>query len=947
MKNKNLRIVATIVNLLLIVLLIVGHYYAGRYSQVISTYLGHETTKVITSDEEIDSEYYKSDFSSQEEAIEYGEMVTHEIGKESIVLLNNNNSVLPLSNDEINITVFGQNSVDFVYGGEGASSMDKSKAIPLEEALSSTGFNINPTLIEFYTEGGGSSYRKSKPDVYGEGEFAVNEVPVSEYTDEVVNSFEEYNDAAIVIIGRSGGESNDIATEALDSGAHYLELDQDEQNMISLAKENFEKVIVVLNTLNPMELGTLNELEVDATIWVGTGGSTGILAIGEVLNGTVNPSGRLTDTYAYDVFSSPAMNNYGDFQFTNVEIPPSSGFMTYNEGIYVGYRYYETRYEDTILARENVGNFNYEEEVLYPFGFGLSYTEFDYSNMEITENENDYVVDILVSNNGEVAGKDVVQLYLQSPFTEYDIENSIEKPALEIVGFEKTEILEPGEEVQVSISVPKETFKVYDTHGAGTYIVDEGNYYFSIGRNAHDALNNILAEKGFNIDNGMTAEGNRELTATVTINEFDDETYAVSQVTDYPIENQFSDVDMATYDDSVTYLSRANWEGTWPEAFAGGQYEAPEEIISSMEITRSDMDEDSDNPILGEVNEEYGQLTLIDLKEADYDDPRWQALVEQLTIDELTEFIRMGGYATVPIESINVPATVIRDGTAGLSGELVGGSIEATAFPVELNLATTWNTELIKEMGNGVGEDTLYNKVAGWYAPGMNIHRVPFGGRNFEYFSEDSLLSGKMAAAIIEGAQAKGAFTHSKHFVLNETDTNRVGGSMYSNEQALRELYLAPFEIAVREGNGNGFMASMNRVGPTWSGAHYGLMTNVLRNEWGFEGFVATDQASFSIFGYQDIIEGLHAGTNLWLNTDAELWQFAEEDLTPTVINNLQDSAHAVLYTIVNSNAMNGIDPDGEVVSITPTWQYWLWSATAVVVLFVIGSSWFVFRRKK
>ncbi|MBZ6527263.1 glycoside hydrolase family 3 C-terminal domain-containing protein [Aerococcaceae bacterium DSM 111021] len=947
MKGKNSKRIVAAIDILLIVLLVVGHYYAGRYSQVISTYLGHETTRVEVSGEEVDSEYFKSDFATQEELVAFGEEVAHEIGRESIVLLKNEEATLPLLENETNITVLGQNSVDFIYGGEGASSMDKSLATPFDEALEAAGFNINQTVLDFYISGAGSEYRKTKPNVYGEGEFAVNEAPVDLFDDALIDSFADYNDAALVVVGRSGGESSDISMETLESGSHYLELDADEIALIELAQDNFDKVVVVLNTLNPMELGSLEELNMDAAIWVGAGGKTGILAIGEVLNGTVNPSGRLTDTYAYDVFSSPAMVNYGNFNFTNVETARSTGFMTYNEDVYVGYRYYETRYEDVVSGQGNAGDFDYASEVLYPFGYGLSYTDFSYDNMELAEEDGAYTITVDINNDGEVAGKEVVQLYLQSPFTDYDVEQGIDKPAVELVGFAKTDMIEAGASETVTISVPKESLKVYDRNGEGTYIVDAGDYHFSVGDNSNDALNNILNVKGFDEEDGMTGVGNADLVSTVTVDELDTETYSVSQVTGNEIENQFDNVDMASYYDDVEYLSRTDWQETWPETYAGGELEATDDIIYGIEITRDLTDEVAEMPETGVISDEYGVLQAIDLKDVDYDDPMWNALVSQLTLDELTEFVRMGGYATVPLESINLPATVIRDGTAGLSGELVGGKIDAMAYPVELVLASTWNTDIVNQMGQGVGEDTLYNKIAGWYAPGMNLHRVPFGGRNFEYFSEDPLLSGKMSAAIVEGAQSKGAFTHAKHFVLNETDTNRIGGGIYSNEQALRELYLKPFEITVREGEGNGFMASMNRVGPIWSGAHKGLMTNTLRDEWGFKGFVATDQASFDVFSYQDIIEGLNAGTNIWLNTDANLWQFSDADLTPTTVQNIKDSAHAVLYSIVNSNAMNGIADNTSVVQVMPLWQYWLWAATIAIALLMAFVTWKVFKPAK
>lgn len=934
-KKKVVAIIIYIVNIALIISLFVGHHYANKYSQIITTSLGHTTTEIVNTEETGNSDYFESDFNNKEEQTEHSEELVRDITAEGIVLVENKNNTLPINSDA-KISIFGQSSVDFVYGGEGASSMDKSKALSFMEAVESTEFEINPILNEFYTEGAGSNYRKEKPDLYGEGEFAVNEVPIEEYTDEIIDSFGDYNDAAVIVIGRSGGESSDISQDTLDSGSHYLELDSDETDMIEMAGEHFDTVVVILNTVNPMELEFAEDDTIDSVIWVGAVGQTGTQAIPEVLNGTVNPSGRFTDTYASDVFSSPAMENYGNFTIENSSVEGADGYMVYSEGIYVGYRYYETRYEDTVMDVNNVGDYNYQEEVQYPFGYGLSYTDFSYDNYTVTEEDDEYIFEVEVINEGDVPGKEVVQLYMQSPYTDYNKEQQIEKAAVELVGFTKTNEIAPQESEIVTIHVSKEALKVYDANGYNTYILDAGNYHFSFGKDAHHALNNILATKGYSSNDGMTEDGDQSLVQTVVIDDLDSESFSNSVVTNNPISNQFEKVDMTYYDDELVYLSRNDWEGTWPTLYADGSLEASEDFLEDLQVDRTPNNEITEMPITETIDEELGELSLINLRGIDYDDELWQTLLNQLTTEELLELVRMGGYATIPLPSINMPGTDIRDGTAGLSGELAGGSIEATAYPVQVVLGSTWDEELIEEMGKGVGEDSLYNEIAGWYAPGMNLHRVPFGGRNFEYFSEDSFLSGKMSASIIRGAGSKGAFTHAKHFALNETDTNRVNGSMFANEQSLRELYLQPFEISVREGEASGVMASMNRVGTTWSGAYYGLMTETLRNEWGFEGLVATDQASFPVFGYQDIIAGLDAGTNLWLNTDAELWKISDEELTPNVVSNLKSSAHSILYTIVNSNAMNGIDQTDEVVQVTPQWQYWLWIATGVVLVIVI-----------
>lgn len=897
--------------------LIIGNYYALKYQKLISVYLNQSNQKVVSVDGE-NSEYFVSDFNNEEDRLSHLQEISKKIEEEGIVLLKNENDVLPL-NSKSKISVFSQNSVDPVFGGGGAGSVDSTKAVNLKTALLEAGFEINETLWNFYESGEGSSYRKATPDVFGEGAFAVNEVPQNIYTDEVKESFKDYNDAAIIVIGRSGGESSDLSTEKLESGYTYLQLDDNEKDMIQMACDNFDKVVVLLNTQNPIELGFLNEYDIDSCLWIGALGETGAYAVGEVINGDVNPSGALVDTYAYNSLSSPSMANFGDYTIVNSEVDRGNKYMVYGEGIYVGYLYYETRYEDVVLGNEEVSNYDYSKEVQYPFGYGLSYTEFEWSDYKFTKKEDTYEISVTVKNNGDKAGKDIVQVYMQSPYTDYDKENNIEKASVELVGFAKTSIIEPGESEKVTISISKEEMKVYDANGYGTYIVDKGDYYFTASNNAHEALNNILSLKGKTISDGMDNEGNADFVSKVEVEKLDYETYSISQDTGNEIINQFEEADIKNYDNDYKYLSRSDWNGTWPTTYADGELTASDELLKDLEISFSE-DENAEGPITDTVNEELGKLSVAELIGTDYDDEIWNTLINQMSVSELDKLVRIGGYATVNVESIQLPATIDKDGPAGISSTLVGGE-SGTSYPPEVVLGSTWNVELAEEFGRCIGEDSMDLGVAVWYAPACNIHRSPYSGRNFEYFSEDGFLSGKMTASTVTGAQLKGTVVTVKHFALNDQECNRTGGAIFANEQSIRELYLQPFEISVREGNALGMMASMNRIGACWSGGHYGLMTKTLRDEWGFKGLVVTDQASYSVFAYEDLREGLEAGTDLWLNTDATLWALSKDEVTPTVINNMQRAAKNIVYTISNSNAMNGLSKGSKVVSIIPLWQ--------------------------
>ncbi|MCI2956862.1 glycoside hydrolase family 3 C-terminal domain-containing protein [Agromyces atrinae] len=924
-------IIAYVFSAVLIVALVVGNVYALRYADLVSIYFGQSTQRVVPVEGE-NAEYFASDFDSEEDRQAYLTSVATDITREGATLLTNSGA-LPLA-EGARISVLGQNSVDPVFGGGGAGSIDPSEAVTLEAGLTEAGFEINDVLGDFYTDGAGADFRKATPDVYGEGSFAVNEVPQSAYTDEVIASFGDYSDAAVVVIGRSGGESSDLPTTPGDDGYTYLQLNDDERDLLALADENFETVVVVLNTQTPIELDTLDVYDIAATLWVGALGQTGSTAVGEVLAGTVNPSGALVDTYAYDSLSAPSIANFGDYTITNSTVERGDKYVVYGEGIYVGYRYYETRYDDVVKGAESASSFDYAAEVQYPFGYGSSYTTFSWDDYAVADADDTYEASVTVTNTGDVAGKDIVQIYLQSPYTDYDRENGIEKAAVELVGYAKTGELAPGESETVTVSVPKELTKVYDAAGFGTYIVDAGEYFLAAGDNAHAALNTILTAQGYSTADGMDAAGDEAFVHSFAVDALDSTTYAVSQATGAAITNQFQDVDVRAYDPDFAYLSRSDWTGTWPTTYQEGSWEAPAELLADLEIQQSE-NPDAVAPTFETVDDAYGELTTATLIGEDYDNQLWTALLQQASFEELEQLVRIGGYATRSVDSIQLPGTTVKDGPAGFSATLVGGD-GGMGYPPAVVLASTWNDELAEQMGVAIGEDSLELGIAGWYAPSMNLHRSPYSGRNFEYYSEDSVLSGQMAAAVIAGAQSKGVIVFAKHFALNDQEANRVGGAVFADEQTTRQLYLLPFEYAVREGDALGMMDSMNRIGATWSGAHAGLLTETLRGEWGFEGVVVTDQASFSVFAYEDLRAGLAAGTDLWLNTDASLWVIPDDEVTPTVEANVVRAAHNIAFAVAHSNAMNGLSAGATIESVVPLWQWTLIVADIVLGLLAL-----------
>lgn len=869
-----------------------------------------------------------------------------ELVAEGAVLLKNEDNALPLGSGEKKLALFGQNSVDFVYGGSGSGGVDANSLPTLKDALESRehgGFTVDSNLWSFYSTGAGASYRKSYPNESGVGSFEVNEVPISVLTGNATAvSTLGSDDVAIVTVGRSGGESSDLPTYVFENGYRYLQIDGDERATIKYACSKFSKVILIVNANNAVELGFLEDEEysnVKAAIWVGGVGQEGLYGLADILCGNANPSGRLVDTYAYDSTSAPSFNNFGDYTIANADEGTSRAnkYLVYGEGIYIGYRYYETRYEDAVLNRGNAGNYDYSKTVQYPFGYGLSYTTFDYSEftVEPSADGESYTVSVTVTNSGSVAGKETVEVYLQKPYT-----GIVETSAIELAGFAKTKELAAGESETVTVTVDKESFTSYDYKTNKTYILDSGDYYLAVGSDAHNALNNVLAANGVD-SSALEGDSSAELAAVaLTQTSLDSETYSVSSTTGEKITNQFDDTDINYYDDSFTYLSRSDWTGTLASSanYKNGNWTAPDELISDLKFYRADeVTNDSSLPATT-VSSTATSYTVQDMIGVDYSDSKWDDLVNQLSWSDISKLVRIGGYSTIAIDSIGLPSTTDKDGPSGFSATLVGG-VSTMSWPAEVVMASTWNQDLVETMGEKLGDSSIAAGVTGWYAPGINIHRSPYSGRNFEYFSEDGVLSGLIGAAEMRGVRSRGVIAYAKHFALNDQETNRYGGAIFSNEQGIREISLKGFEYMVKEGKTNALMVSMNRFGARWAGAHKGLMTNVLRGEWGFEGMTITDQASVTAMYYEDMIAGLWAGTDMWLNSNNKLWPLAAYDETTggleqssvsykenaTVTYYLHRAAKNIIYAVTNSNAVQSYSESVQNTSAVFPWRIMLW----------------------
>lgn len=948
----------------LIACIVVSAVLTTVYKQAISDYFGQETSRIVNPGDPI----YTSDFSSDAKRRIHAEAVCRDIEAEGIVLLENgdvqteNGSApsLPLAK-RARVSVFGVGARDFLYGGTVSDTASVSDPVTFYRALEESGFYINPTLRDFYSSGAGRNYGR-KVTQYP-ADLDIGEVPVGEYFADggLAASYNEYSDAAIVVIGRSGLDGYDVPQEMRD----YRALDDNELALLSYVNDRFDNVVLVINSAEPMMIG---EAEADSVLWVGNPGTTGARAIGYVLNGYVSPSGRLTDTWAYDHSSAPSSVNTGTFRFNwSVSGAPNADdsdyYVALAEGVYVGYRYYETRYEDYVLEAGSPGEYDYGQTVIYPFGHGLSYTEFEYSAVNVTPSDDGYVVSLIVTNVGSAAGKEVVQIYMQAP---YDAESGVERPSVELVGFAKTETLQPGGgedgRAAVTINVPRSVLEVYDSSargGEGAHVVQSGEYYFTAASDAHAAVGNILAYKAANgaeFDasraDGSYAEADASLVGSVTIagdaEDTDAPTDALAEQADGDTEsggesapqepkegNKFAAADIRTYDESFSYLSRSDWAGTYPtEAYAGGSWLASAELAKSMAADTSYLESgaagaDSVAPA--------GDLKAFDLIEAEYGDERFSELAAMMSRSEKAEFVHMGGYTINGVEKISMPSASCRDGATGVSGAGVGSYSPETSYPTPSVVAATWNTERAEQLGVCLSEDSLGLDVSGVFLQSFGLRRSLNAGGGHKSFGEDPLLSGVIGAAEVRGIRTKMSFAVIGDLAFSVQLDHARGLAVFGSEQAFRDIYLRPFEIAVKEGGAGAVIQSASRVGTRWVGAHSGLMSDILRGEWGFEGMTMTSRDSRG--GLTDIASGLCAGTDMWFNSNAAMFLLTGEQLgCSAVADSLARAAYNVIYTVVTSNAMNGMTEDSGVEEgIIPPWQIVYIVIVAIVAAGVVA----------
>ena len=822
---------------------------------------------------------------TNEEAAE----VAEEIMEDGIVLLKNE-SLLPL-NETKKLNIFGWESINPAYGGAGSGGInDLYDIVSLNQGLENAGFSINQELVDFY-----NNYGADNPEMSIQKQsWTLPEPPVDTYSDELIKSAKEYSDVAVVVLSRKAGEGHndipmDVRKAAYDNnsdeyddfpeGEHYLQLSQTERDMVDMVCSNFDNVIVVYNGANQFELGFADEYpQIKSVVWCPGTGNVGFNALGKVFSGEVNPSGKTPDTFIYDMTTAPWWNNAEKTEYTNLADMAVEGmnagtaqvyapaFTNYVEGIYVGYKYYET------AAQE--GAIDYDKTVQYPFGYGLSYTEFEQKMGELEEKDGQISVDVEVTNTGDVAGKDVVEVYYKPPYTN----GGIEKSSANLIEFAKTDLLQPGESQTVTVTFSIEDMASYDENHAKAYVLEKGDYVISINSDSHT----VLDQKTYTADKDVVYKGENKRAS--------DDTAAT---------NVFEDAK-----GDVTYLSRADHFANYEEATAapasaelGEPYVSEYHLNSNFDKTTYLNDEDV-MPTTGADN----GLTLADMRDADYDDPRWEKLLDQLTVDEMANMIAMAGYQTAAMDSVGKVATLDFDGPAAINNNFTGvGSI---GFPIEVVVASTWNKELAQAWGECMGKISQEMGAEGWYAPGMNTHRTAFGARNYEYFSEDGVLAGNMGAKAVEGARKYGVYSYIKHFALYEGNAKMV--SVWSNEQAIREIYLKPFEISVKQGGANAVMVSWSFLGDKWTGECSNLINTVLREEWGFRGMALTDFFRNNGHGFMNADAALANGVDAMLSTfNGEENNVANPE-HPTSVLQMRNACKNVMYTVVSSWAYDG-----------------------------------------
>ncbi len=870
-----------------------------------------------------------------------------EIGEEGIVLMENKDNLLPMAQGD-KLNVFGWGSTKPILGGAGSGALNNAyDTVDILQSLAAAGIETNKELTDFYIK-----YRENRPEVgMWSQDWTLPEPNVSAYSDELMDSAKKFSDVAMVVISRSGGEGADLPhdmsavvdgsykdgttytaavyDDALnegsdwDKGDHYLQLSNREEELIDLVCKNFDKVMVVYNGANAFEMGFVEKYDqIKSVLWTGGQGHVGMTALGRIINGSVNPSGKLIDTFVYDVKQTPWWNNFGDFNYTNMEefnakdffgnlSKPS--FINYVEGIYVGYRFYETAAVEGLI--------DYDKIVQYPFGYGLSYTSFKQEMGDISEKDGKITFDVKVTNTGKVAGKDVVEVYYNPPYTN----GGIEKSSANLIQFAKTSLLEPGASETIKISFAVEDMASYDEKAEGAYVLEEGEYVISINSDSH----NLIDEKTYKVAKTVVyGENNKRASDGIA---------AV---------NRFQE---AASKGDVTFLSRADGFANYKEATAAPKnFEMAADVKAdfynisnylSEEATARDEDPNAEDITTGAQK----GIQLKDMRGVAKDDPRWDEFMDQLTLDEMNTVISLGGYQTAAIPSIGKVRTNDCDGPASINNNFT--KVGSIGFPVGVVVAATWNKDLAHRFGDSIGRMANEMNVSGWYAPAMNNHRTAFAGRNFEYYSEDGLLSGYIAAEAIKGSQENGVYAYMKHFALNDQEGNRCDMlCTWSNEQAIREIYLKPFELSVKEGGALAVMSAFNYIGSRWAGGMTELLNTVLRDEWGFNGFVETDY--FGVFGYMSADQAIRNGGDLMLVNYATATNDVQFRETNGAKQAMRRAAKNILYVVSNSRAYS----EENLNMAPPVWHSMLSAANvAAAILLVIWGVMLVrsYNRKK
>ena len=977
--KRTLKKVFLNVSAALLTIAYVGNLVAAENAGQINAFLGTSTSKTVKIDETLEEDYpryFESKFTSIADLKAAGLAKVQEVEAEGIVLLKNEGNTLPLAAGS-EVSLFGITTIDPVYGGTGSGAVDAAGAPNYVDVFGKSGLTVkNTDLMDYYAE-------QKADENLGRNNYAIGEGAWKKVKKNLGDDNEQVEGTdAFFVIGRVGGEGSDMTRgagkeDAANDGEDYLSLNEDEMGMLEgLAglKEDgvIRSITVIINSANPISTGFLfdEELAIDAAMWVGSVGQTGLYAVGDVVSGAVNPSGSLPDTWWMDNMANPVMNNFAAYTYDDFKTYFPGGdtaftkYVVYQEGIYLGYKYTETRYEDVVMGTPKAGKFDWSKTVSFPFGFGLSYSTFRLSDMEVTKSgegqQTIYTVTVNVKNTGSAAGKKTVQIYAQKPYTDYDKANQIEKASVELVGYGKTQILQPGESETVTVTIPEYYLTSFDTYGTGVYILEDGTYFLTAAENSHAAVNNILSAKGYTPDDGMTAEGNDSLVYSFE-QTFDKDTYAAAYGTGAEVTPLFADADMNRYEgaegQTITYYSRSDWEGTVTPGTVKLTMTA--RIAADVVLDDSDLPDGTgiEFPTMGE----NADLQLINMMDFDYNDPMWDTFMDQLTFDQMAAITCTGLRETAAVQEIGKPYTVDHNGPSGVTQKyayLESGNgyavvendpdknTKGTCYPCNGIVAATFNDQLVREVGELIGEDAMWAGYAGLYGTGLNIHRSPYSGRVFEYYSEDGMLTGLIDTAETLGIQSKGVYVYNKHFVLNDQEENRAGIGTWCNEQALREIYLRAFELPIVNADAKCVMTAYNRLGAQWSGAYYNLLTGWLRGEAGMSGFAVSDMYDYSyMVGANEIAAGNDIPDGELLTNGYSLKPYAEGGAAENaaVVQAMRESSKRVLYTVLHSRGMDGISSNMKVVSVTPWWQatlnyaeYTLMALTALAAVLLI-----------